>query len=99
MELNIISKTLDRAFGMQLALEISAYFILITELLYHLYTVFTNTSVERWPLRVTVLVGWITVYFIQLLIINRTCENISYEVIRFYACSFITRLNKIYYGN
>ena len=75
---------------MQLALEISAYFVLFTGVLYDLYIVFMNTSLERGYLKVAVPMVWITAYLIQLLIINRTCENIGYEVMKFYPCSFIT---------
>ena len=79
---------------MQLILEMSAYFLLFTGLLYDLYIIVTNPSVERRYLRVTVLIVWITVYFMQLLIINRTCENISYEVMQFIACRFDNIIEK-----
>ena len=80
----MISKTMDRAYGGQLTLEISAYFVIFTGILYDLYSVCMNPYIVRRSARVTVLIAWITVYFSQLVMINRLCEKISYQVIKAY---------------
>ena len=94
----MIAKTMDRAYGGQLTLEVSAYFVIFTGLLFDLYEIFINPYMVRRSARATVLIAWVTVYFCQLLIINRICEKTSYQVMKAYAMLILSQEMKCTIG-
>lgn len=80
LELVSISNALNEAYGIHMALEITAYFVMFTAETYNLYTVIMNPMLNRRKIRIAVLLFSGLAYFVKLIIMNQACEEVTSEV-------------------
>lgn len=75
-----MASVLNQAYGIQVALEITACFIVTTTLLFDVYTAAVDASLPRRYVRIMVQLTWCLTYFMKVVAINHACETISAEV-------------------
>lgn len=86
MELSKISWELNRIYEKQLMMKMGAHFIIITGLLYNLFTFFyfvNETLKDKLRILISTTI-WFSVYLYRFLKINTTCARVSTEVRAFF---------------